>query len=39
MSLSITLTINGAERAITLDDSRVTLLDLLRERLHSGDVA
>ena len=33
MSLSITLTINGAERAITLDDPRVTLLDLLRERL------
>jgi xanthine dehydrogenase YagT iron-sulfur-binding subunit len=33
MSLSITLTINGAERAIALDDPRVTLLDLLRERL------
>ncbi len=33
MSLSITLTINGTERAITLDDTRVTLLDLLRERL------
>jgi xanthine dehydrogenase YagT iron-sulfur-binding subunit len=33
MSLSITLTINGAERAITLHDPRVTLLDLLRERL------
>jgi xanthine dehydrogenase YagT iron-sulfur-binding subunit len=33
MSLSITLTINGAVRAITLDDPRVTLLDLLRERL------
>ena len=33
MALSITLTINGAERAITLDDPRVTLLDLLRERL------
>ena len=33
MSLSITLTINGAERALTLDDPRVTLLDLLRERL------
>jgi len=33
MSLSITLTINGAERAITLDDPRITLLDLLRERL------
>ena len=33
MSLSITLTINGAERAVTLDDPRITLLDLLRERL------
>ena len=33
MGLSITLTINGAERAITLDDPRITLLDLLRERL------
>ena len=33
MSLSINLTINGASRAITLDDPRVTLLDLLRERL------
>src|SRR6202166_493498 len=33
MSLSITLTINGAERNIPLDDPRVTLLDLLRERL------
>src|ERR1700710_891268 len=33
MSLSITLTINGTERAVTLDDPRVTLLDLLRERL------
>ena len=33
MSLSITLTLNGAERAITLDDPRITLLDLLRERL------
>ena len=33
MSLSITLTINGAERAIALDDPRITLLDLLRERL------
>src|SRR6201996_6674989 len=30
---SITLTINGTRRAITLDDPRVTLLDLLRERL------
>jgi xanthine dehydrogenase YagT iron-sulfur-binding subunit len=33
MSLSITLMINGVERAIALDDPRVTLLDLLRERL------
>ena len=33
MNLSITLTVNGAERAITLDDPRITLLDLLRERL------
>ena len=33
MSLSITLTINGVEQAITLDDPRITLLDLLRERL------
>ena len=33
MSLSITLTINGIRQAITLDDPRVTLLDLLRERL------
>jgi xanthine dehydrogenase YagT iron-sulfur-binding subunit len=33
MSLSITLTVNGAPRHIVLDDPRVTLLDLLRERL------
>ena len=33
MSLAITLTINGRSQAITLDDPRVTLLDLLRERL------
>ncbi len=33
MSLSITLTLNGTERRIALDDARVTLLDLLRERL------
>jgi xanthine dehydrogenase YagT iron-sulfur-binding subunit len=33
MSLSITLTVNGAQRSIALDDPRVTLLDLLRERL------
>jgi xanthine dehydrogenase YagT iron-sulfur-binding subunit len=34
MSLSTTLTINGVRRTIALDDPRVTLLDLLRERLH-----
>ncbi|MFO1035849.1 MAG: (2Fe-2S)-binding protein [Geminicoccaceae bacterium] len=34
MSWSINLTINGAQHAIELDDPRVTLLDLLRERLH-----
>lgn len=34
MSLSISLTINGAPRTIVLEDPRVTLLDLLRERLH-----
>ena len=33
MSLSITLTVNGAERVLELEDPRVTLLDLLRERL------
>lgn len=33
MSLSISLTVNGLPRAIALDDPRVTLLDLLRERL------
>jgi xanthine dehydrogenase YagT iron-sulfur-binding subunit len=33
MSLSISLTINGLPRTIALDDPRVTLLDLLRERL------
>jgi xanthine dehydrogenase YagT iron-sulfur-binding subunit len=30
---SITLTINGAVQTVPLDDYRVTLLDLLRERL------
>jgi xanthine dehydrogenase YagT iron-sulfur-binding subunit len=34
MSLSITLTVNGKQREVELDDPRVTLLDLLRERLH-----
>jgi xanthine dehydrogenase YagT iron-sulfur-binding subunit len=33
MSLAITLTINGQPRTVALDDPRVTLLDLLRERL------
>jgi xanthine dehydrogenase YagT iron-sulfur-binding subunit len=34
MSFSIALTINGERRDIELEDPRVTLLDLLRERLH-----
>ncbi|MDR7039044.1 MULTISPECIES: (2Fe-2S)-binding protein [Methylobacterium] len=33
MSIPITLTVNGSAREIHLDDPRVTLLDLLRERL------
>ncbi|WGS19512.1 MULTISPECIES: (2Fe-2S)-binding protein [unclassified Bradyrhizobium] len=33
MNLPLSLTINGVRRDITLDDPRVTLLDLLRERL------
>src|ERR1051325_6619569 len=33
MSWSITLTVNGEPRHVELDDPRVTLLDLLRERL------
>lgn len=33
MSLSLALTVNGAARTVALDDPRVTLLDLLRERL------
>jgi xanthine dehydrogenase YagT iron-sulfur-binding subunit len=33
MDSSISLTVNGALRQIALDDPRVTLLDLLRERL------
>src|SRR4051812_13975487 len=33
MSLSISLTINGEPRTVALQDPRVTLLDLLRERL------
>jgi xanthine dehydrogenase YagT iron-sulfur-binding subunit len=34
MSHAIDLTINGARRTVELDDPRITLLDLLRERLH-----
>jgi xanthine dehydrogenase YagT iron-sulfur-binding subunit len=34
MDFSTTLTVNGVTRTIQLDDPRVTLLDLLRERLH-----
>ena len=33
MALSIALTVNGVTRTIALDDPRITLLDLLRERL------
>src|ERR1700754_3542135 len=33
MTLSINLTVNGERRAIELEDPRITLLDLLRERL------
>ena len=33
MAFSTTLTVNGVARTIELDDPRVTLLDLLRERL------
>jgi len=34
MNFSIRLTVNGESRDVMLDDPRVTLLDLLRERLH-----
>lgn len=33
MNLPLSLTINGVRRDIVLDDPRITLLDLLRERL------
>jgi xanthine dehydrogenase YagT iron-sulfur-binding subunit len=33
MSLSVSLTVNGVAREVALADPRVTLLDLLRERL------
>jgi xanthine dehydrogenase YagT iron-sulfur-binding subunit len=34
MSVSMTLNVNGVARTISLEDPRVTLLDLLRERLE-----
>jgi xanthine dehydrogenase YagT iron-sulfur-binding subunit len=34
MNFSLRLTVNGEQRDIVLDDARVTLLDLLRERLQ-----
>jgi xanthine dehydrogenase YagT iron-sulfur-binding subunit len=34
MNLSISLTVNGVRRDVELEDPRVMLLDLLRERLH-----
>ena len=34
MNFSISLTVNGVRRDVELGDPRVTLLDLLRERLH-----
>src|SRR5271155_812316 len=34
MKLSINLTVNGVRREVELEDPPVTLLDLLRERLH-----
>jgi len=34
MNLSLRLTVNGEHREMTLHDPRVTLLDLLRERLQ-----
>ena len=33
MDIAVTLTINGASHQLQLEDGRVTLLDLLRERL------
>ena len=33
MAYRLNLTVNGSDRRIALDDPRVTLLDLLRERL------
>src|SRR4029453_17137538 len=34
MRMTTSLTVNGVKRTIALDDPRVTLLDLLRERFH-----
>jgi len=34
MGFSIALTVNGVPQRVELEDTRVTLLDLLRERLH-----
>ncbi len=34
MRVPMSLTVNGVKQTIKLDDPRVTLLDLLRERLH-----
>ena len=34
MNFSISLTVNGVRRDVELADPRVTMLDLLRERLH-----
>jgi xanthine dehydrogenase YagT iron-sulfur-binding subunit len=34
MTIPLSLTVNGTRHEIVLDDFRVTLLDLLRERLH-----
>jgi xanthine dehydrogenase YagT iron-sulfur-binding subunit len=34
MNFPISLTVNGVRRNVALEDPRVTLLDLLRERLH-----
>jgi xanthine dehydrogenase YagT iron-sulfur-binding subunit len=34
MALSISFTVNGVRKDVALEDARVTLLDLLRERLH-----
>src|SRR6188474_98129 len=33
MNLPVSLNLNGVERTVELDDPRITLLDLLRERM------